>query len=326
MWVFLDDFADSAGTKVFRIGRIVACLALLAAALLIGLNAFGKSQALRADAAEKMAQVTDLNNQIAEKTRELNQLRETQAVREYSPANVCDAVSMLQSAYGNNNTNTSATVIAENAAKTMEQLKGYAMADAIKTSWFNGPMERYGWRAVNSGAASAEAETPILWECVSDKGTLLAVTTGTYYGEEDRCGNFRIYLTQEGQNKSTASSDGNSGPLVSGIQGSVQNLIKDGPIPAGYNDTNRANSGDQSWNGTTVILSAEESAFRATLSGEEATQFENLNHASRQKYMADKGFTSGSGVVDVTGNSNTDAAKDRPLTNDEALKSILGMS
>ena len=113
---------------------------------------------------------------------------------------------------------------------------------------------------------------------------------------------------------------------MSGIQGLVQNLIKDGPIPVGYNDTNRANSGDQSWNGTTVILSAEESAFRATLSGEEAVQFENLNHGSRQKYMADKGFTSGSGVVDVTGNSNTDAAKDRPLTNDEALKSILGMS
>lgn len=332
MWVFLDDFADNCGTKAFRIGRTAVCLLSLAVALVLVIAGVGKAQRQAADEADLRVTLDGLKQTVAAKTESLADLQNERAVKEYTPANTCDAVSALQSSYGNNNTNTAATVLAENAAQTMEQLKGYTMADATKTAWFNAPMERYGWRAVNSGAASAEEETPILWECVSDKGELLAVATGTYYGEEDRCGNFRIYMTQMGQNKTAAGSDGNSGALVSQMQGSAggANIVKtDGQLPAGYNDTDRAHSGDMSWNGTAVIFSAEEDAFRVMLSSEDAVLFGNLNHAARQRYMAGKGWTGNGGsggVVDVTGNSNTNAAKDKDMTNDEALKAILGMS
>lgn len=331
MWTRLDDFADSVGTAAFRMGRLVLCGLLIVAALVLGLAAFGKAKAQAVTMLENKNVLEGLQHEISLKQAEKDTLSAERSVKEYTPANTCEAVATLQTSYGNNTNTMSASVIAENATKTMEELKGYTMADATKTAWYGGTMERYGWRPVNSGAASAETETPILWECVSDRGELLSVATGTYYGEEDRCGNFRIYSTQLGKQKLGATDDMMAGSLVSQLQGTAQGnlpsgLIKEGALPPGYNETARANSGDQSWNGTTVILSAEENAFRNTLSGEEVTWFENLNHDARKRYMTEKGYTSGSGVVDVTGNSNTNAAKDKPLTNDEALKSILGMS
>lgn len=92
---------------------------------------------------------------------------------------------------------------------------------------------------------------------------------------------------------------------------------------------------DNSFNGRSPVLTQEEADFRKTLTSAEKTEFENLNHAARSRYMADKkGQTSVEQPSGTNGSGQgTQAQSQAPaqqpgtdtkkLTNDEILKNIL---
>lgn len=361
MWIFLDDFADSVHLKPYKIGRLAACGALLVIAAVTGvIGALGGQSGKKQYEANQETLSQAQYNLNLEKER-LAELEAGPDVEYYEPAQVCDRIAALQTSYGGFSSSTTKQDFMDRNEQVRDELDGYVIAGSSKTAWFEAPTEKYTWSAVNT-ADSTVSQVPIIWECRGSDGTLYAVAEGVYDGESGRAGQFKPYTTAQGKYLISGSEDpdtSQAGQQVAEVQegaqqnagtesgtGTAQNgqsgqqtqTVKIDGLPEGYTEADRASIEDNSFNGRSPVLTQEEADFRKTLTSAEKTEFENLSHAARSRYMADKkGQTTvqdPSAVVPDAGSQGTQqqppqapvqqpGTDTKKLTNDEILKNIL---
>lgn len=223
MWLFLDDLADAISEGGYKKARIAACG--VCALLCAGSAAFSIVQAKGQDAlaAQADAKIEELQSNITDGKITRTNLENNQTAY-YPVAETCEKVAALQTEYGGYSTNTAMKDIEAKTKETREKIAAYLSDGSSGSPWFNAPTIRYTWTSLNS-ADSTVRNVPAAWECTGPEGNIYAVCFGTYDGDLDRAGSFKVHTTRNGSlalgRPDPADEAANEDP--SGVEGIIEN-------------------------------------------------------------------------------------------------------